>query len=329
MEIRRTNIDEIFYYHPNHLGSSSFVTDQNQTITQGFLYAPFGEITTEYNINFGFSVIPKYSFNAKELDEETGMYYYEARYYAPPIFTSRDPLFEKYFWMSPYAYCANNPVKYVDPSGEDGRISYTENENGASIVYESTIHVYGKGAEEAAANANAFFSTLNNTSSIEIDGKTYAIELKITWQAIDLDFNANVENMRNDELSNIPGYVQGDNFLRVGVPSGGGKFGYAGESQRGGHFGFSYGTAGGLVVHESLHNLGFGDTDFGNDIMNNRQIGREINQNHFVGMANLVRNEMSYRYDLLSTSSGFSKYVGQNPNNSKQFNFTYRNRINH
>ena len=111
--------NDIYYYHPNHLGSTSFVTDNNATITQGFLYAPFGEITTEYNINFGNNVIPKYSFNAKELDEETGMYYYEARYYAPPTFTSRDPLFEKYFRMSPYAYCANNPVKYVDPSGED------------------------------------------------------------------------------------------------------------------------------------------------------------------------------------------------------------------
>lgn len=118
MEIRRINNGEIFNYHPNHLGSTSFVTDQNQTITQGFLYAPFGEITTEYNINFGNNVIPKYSFNAKELDEENGMYYYEARYYAPPTFTSRDPLFEKYFWMSPYAYCANNPVKYVDPDGK-------------------------------------------------------------------------------------------------------------------------------------------------------------------------------------------------------------------
>ena len=39
--------------------------------------------------------------------------------YAPPVFTSRDPLFEKYFWMSPHAYCANNPVKYVDSTGMD------------------------------------------------------------------------------------------------------------------------------------------------------------------------------------------------------------------
>jgi RHS repeat-associated protein len=56
-------------------------------------------------------------FNAKELDEENGMYYYGARYYAPPMFISRDPLFEKYPWMSPYAYTMNNPVRYIDPSG--------------------------------------------------------------------------------------------------------------------------------------------------------------------------------------------------------------------
>ena len=114
---KERNEGKNFYYHTNHLGSTAFVTDQNQNITQGFLYAPFGEITTEYNANFGYNVLPKYSFNAKELDEETGMYYYEARYYKPLVFTSRDPMFEKYFWMTPYAYCANNPVKYVDPMG--------------------------------------------------------------------------------------------------------------------------------------------------------------------------------------------------------------------
>ena len=117
---------DIFYYHTNHLGSTAYVTDQNQNVTQGFLYAPFGEITTEYNANFYSNILPKYSFNAKELDEETGMYYYEARYYKPPVFTSRDPMFEKYFWMTPYAYCANNPVKYVDPSGEAWKPTFNE-----------------------------------------------------------------------------------------------------------------------------------------------------------------------------------------------------------
>ena len=108
---------DIFYYHTNHLGSTAYVTDNNATITQGFLYAPFGEITTEYNANFGNNVLPKYSFNAKELDEETGMYYYEARYYKPPVFTSRDAMMEKKPWLSPYHYCSNNPVGRIDPSG--------------------------------------------------------------------------------------------------------------------------------------------------------------------------------------------------------------------
>ena len=153
--------NDIYYYHPNHLGSTSFVTDNNATITQGFLYAPFGEITTEYNINFGNNVIPKYSFNAKELDEENGMYYYEARYYKPPVFTSRDPLFEKYFWMTPYAYCANNPVKYVDPDGrkiiiKDGNKSYYYvnghvylNKKGRGLIFDSAL---GKEASKIKNN---------------------------------------------------------------------------------------------------------------------------------------------------------------------------------
>ena len=128
------NNNAVFYYHPNHLSSTMYVTDAQQSVVQSFLYAPYGEIISEYNTHAMGEAFPKYSFNAKELDEETGMYYYEARYYAPPTFTSRDPMFEKYFWMSPYAYCANNPVKYVDPSGRDiwdvneetGKVTRTE-----------------------------------------------------------------------------------------------------------------------------------------------------------------------------------------------------------
>jgi len=65
--------------------------------------------------------MPNYAFNAKELDEENNMYYYSARYYAPPTFISRDPMFEKYSSISPYTYCANNPVMFVDPDGKRPR----------------------------------------------------------------------------------------------------------------------------------------------------------------------------------------------------------------
>ena len=66
---------------------------------------------------FGNEVIPKYSFNAKELDEETGMYYFEARYYRAPTFISRDPLMNEKPWLTPYHYCSNNPVGRIDPTG--------------------------------------------------------------------------------------------------------------------------------------------------------------------------------------------------------------------
>jgi RHS repeat-associated protein len=88
-------------------------------VIQEIHYAPFGEVISEYTPYWHGGKIPDYLFNAKELDEENGMYYYEARYYNPPMFISRDPLFEKKPFMSPYAYCANNPVKYIDPTGED------------------------------------------------------------------------------------------------------------------------------------------------------------------------------------------------------------------
>ncbi|MDR0207327.1 MAG: RHS repeat-associated core domain-containing protein [Bacteroidales bacterium] len=67
--------------------------------------------------------IPRYLFNAKELDEESGMYYYEARYHDPKsgTFISRDVYFEKQPFMSPYAYCNNNPINLVDPDGRQAQ----------------------------------------------------------------------------------------------------------------------------------------------------------------------------------------------------------------
>ena len=143
----------IFYYHTNHLGSTAFVTDDNATVTQGFLYAPFGEIIDEYQGIVTNSALPKYFFNAKELDEETGMYYYEARYYAPPVFISRDPLMNEKPWLMPYHYCSNNPAGRVDPSGMLDEYTWVKTGDGR-IVYNSAVHTdtdaeaaYGEGSE--------------------------------------------------------------------------------------------------------------------------------------------------------------------------------------
>ncbi len=64
----------------------------------------------------------RYKFNAKELDKETGWYYYGARYYDPQVSTwlSVDPLAEKYPSYSPYNYTLNNPINLIDPDGREG-----------------------------------------------------------------------------------------------------------------------------------------------------------------------------------------------------------------
>jgi RHS repeat-associated protein len=105
------------YYTGNHLSSTQLVTDGTGEAVQQVEYAPFGEVVNEYNIDWNSGQVPDFKFNGKELDEENGMYYFEARYQRPPVFISRDPLFEIYPTFSPYAYCANSPLNLIDPSG--------------------------------------------------------------------------------------------------------------------------------------------------------------------------------------------------------------------
>ena len=114
-----------FYYHPDHLGSSSYITNLDGEVSQHIEYVPFGEVFIEERNN---TWNTPYLFNAKEFDEETGMYYYGARYYEPrlSLWMSVDPLEEKYYNSSSYAYCNNNPIRFIDP---DGKIVIASDEN--------------------------------------------------------------------------------------------------------------------------------------------------------------------------------------------------------
>ena len=111
-----TNERMQFYYHPDHLGSSSYITNLDGEVAQHIEYVPFGEVFIEERNN---TWNTPYLFNAKELDEETGMYYYGARYYEPrlSLWMSTDPAQEKYSNISTYCYVSNNPIKYIDIVG--------------------------------------------------------------------------------------------------------------------------------------------------------------------------------------------------------------------
>ena len=68
----------------------------------------------------------RYTFSAKEKDSETGLSYFGSRYYSSDlsIWLSVDPMSDKYPSFSPYTYCANNPVKLVDPNGEENMYAF-------------------------------------------------------------------------------------------------------------------------------------------------------------------------------------------------------------
>jgi len=107
-----------YFYHSDHLGSSSLITDASGAIVQHLEYVPFGETFIDERRSQSSWTTP-YLFSGKERDEETGLLYFGARYQDSKygIWYSVDPLGEKYPNISSYVYCADNPVIYIDPDG--------------------------------------------------------------------------------------------------------------------------------------------------------------------------------------------------------------------
>ncbi|MGK3963945.1 SpvB/TcaC N-terminal domain-containing protein [Sorangium sp. So ce1667] len=118
------------YYHPDHLGSTSFASNNEQTLTQRDEYFPSGELWIDAS-DSRYELRRAYVFTGKELDQATGLYYFGARYYDPRMsaWLSPDPILDEYMQGGPgagvfnpgnlglYSYTLNNPVNLVDPDG--------------------------------------------------------------------------------------------------------------------------------------------------------------------------------------------------------------------
>ncbi len=170
--------EPIWWYHSDHLGSSSYITDIFGTPCQYIEYLPFGEIMAQQSTNNIFENV--YKFNAKELDESTGYYYYGARYYDPgtSVFLSVDPLAEQFPGWTPYRYGFNNPIRYTDPTGmlED---DYTVNKSGKIELVRKTDDKTDKlialddNGKESNQSIEVDKGVLNKIKSGNNDGKKY------------------------------------------------------------------------------------------------------------------------------------------------------------
>ena len=148
-----TTKEETFFYHSDHLGSTSYITDDHANITQYDAYLPYGELLVDEHSS---SEDLPYKFNGKQFDEETGLYYYGARYLNPvaSIWYGVDPQIEKMPKDGSYSYCFGNPIKLIDPNGER-----PSEEEAARI----SAHVYGK--EKVTLTGGWHLSKLNKTIS--------------------------------------------------------------------------------------------------------------------------------------------------------------------
>ena len=132
------NEPDVYFYHSDHLGSASWITDNGGLAVQHLQYLPYGERYVDQRAA-GYN--ERFTFTGKERDEETGYGYFGARYMDHELMTmwlSVDPMADKYPSMSPYAYCAWNPVKLVDPDGKKIR--------GVKYNYKTQQFSYSKGA---------------------------------------------------------------------------------------------------------------------------------------------------------------------------------------
>jgi RHS repeat-associated protein len=126
---KKTNEPEVVrYQYDNHLGSACLELDYTGRIISYEEYHPFG--TTSYRSGRSETEVSlkRYKYCGKERDEQTGFYYYGMRYYAAWLcrFVSVDPMADEYLSLSPYAYCMNNPVKYIDTDGRKIVIFYQD-----------------------------------------------------------------------------------------------------------------------------------------------------------------------------------------------------------
>ncbi|MFA5905541.1 MAG: RHS repeat-associated core domain-containing protein, partial [Desulfobacula sp.] len=102
-----------YYYHTDALGSTAALSDSTGTLKESYAYSPYGEITSPGTLG------NPYLFTGRQLDRESGLYYYRARHYDPASgrFIQPDPIgFDG--GINLYAYVLNNPLMFVDPDGE-------------------------------------------------------------------------------------------------------------------------------------------------------------------------------------------------------------------
>ena len=168
----------------DHQGNNRVVVDEDGKVEEVNDYYPFGGLMASASES-----VQPYKYNGKELDRKGGLdwYDYGARQYDAALgkWHAVDPMVEKYYAVSPYGYCGNNPIKFIDPKGmvlRDFRIDKYGNINPVSQPDNNPDRLIGtnqftRKTESIMVNDKNILPSLSGNSNIE--NKAVPLEGKI------------------------------------------------------------------------------------------------------------------------------------------------------
>jgi len=229
----------IYWYHPDYIGNVEFVSDRTGQPYQHFYYAAFGDPMVSQHAGTG-SFNSAFRFNAKEYDEETGNYYYGARYYEPKssVWMGVDALATKYPSMNPYNFVMGNPIMAIDPDGNsvDGWIEDSQTRElhwDENVNNQSEFNKSGYDAQRykyAGQETQRFYSNGSTTGSLYTqyygpngNSQIYGYPNWITSAAKDLGMHEVYNEERVAAFTNHPGlayYDDNGNLLPGTMPNG-------------------------------------------------------------------------------------------------------------
>ena len=189
-----------FFYVKDYRGDVRVVLDQNNLPVELNSYYPYGSLMAATTAEG----VQSRKYGAKELDRENGLNWYDsqARMYDPMIdrTTSLDPKAEKYYSISPYAWCAGNPVKYIDKDGKDYEVAVYDDKILISANFYTT-----KNDLQSALLGCSIINANSGSFSAQIKDGDNIIELPIVFdvQTIEADITELNCLAQNDEKGNL------------------------------------------------------------------------------------------------------------------------------
>jgi RHS repeat-associated protein len=128
----------VCYYHQDHLGSSSVMTDAHGALVEETAFYPFGASRHEHRLRGGEE---HYQFTQKERDQESRLHYFGRRYYHSTLgkWLSTDPLEQQGGSLNLYAYVNQNPLKYRDPDGAEIKVAESFDKKSGTTTYRINV----------------------------------------------------------------------------------------------------------------------------------------------------------------------------------------------